>query len=182
MKICFSSPTFTHLFSLFQAYQTIVVPNMHEFIKVSSILTKADFRLACRSPHCQFDGGFCTTAKALLTVEERPSSEQRQANQSITAPLCTQWQTAYSWLLFSLRVMSLGGKAKTAWPLRGAILRRQAVIRWWSSNVVNGSLLWNQLNKTVLHTGCLQMSGFLPNVAFFFLTKLTGWFSTDEYK
>ena len=38
------------------------------------------FRLACRSPHCRFDGDFCTTAQAPLAAEERPSGEQCQAN------------------------------------------------------------------------------------------------------
>ena len=53
---------------------------------VSSLYTKAAFRLACRSPHCRFYGDFCTTAQAPLATEERPSlaispsSKQRQAN------------------------------------------------------------------------------------------------------
>ena len=38
--------------------------------------------------HCRFDGDFCTTAQMPLAAEKRPSSEQRQANQSITLPLC----------------------------------------------------------------------------------------------
>ena len=52
----------------------------------------AAFGLACRSPHCRFDGDFCTTAQAPLTAEERPSGEQGQAYQSISSPLCPQRQ------------------------------------------------------------------------------------------
>ena len=95
------------------------------------------------SPHCRFDGDFCTTAQAPLTAKERPSSEQRQANQAFTSLLCPQRHTADSWLVFNLRVMLLGGKAKAAWPLRVATLKQQAVIRRWNGNVVSGRLVWN---------------------------------------
>ena len=44
----------------------------------------AAFTLACRSPHCRFDGDICETAQASLATEGRPSSEQCQANQLIT--------------------------------------------------------------------------------------------------
>ena len=58
--------------------------------------TNAAFRLACRSPHCRFDGDFCSTAHAPLAAEGRPSSKLRQANQSITSPLCSKQKTADS--------------------------------------------------------------------------------------
>ena len=108
-------------------------------IRYLRLETNATFRLACRSPHCRFDGDFCSTAQAPLAAEERPSSGQRQANQSITSPLCPQRQTVDFYSTWT--AMSLGGKAKAAWPIRAATLKRQAVIRRCSSNVVSGKLV-----------------------------------------
>ena len=48
----------------------------------------AGFRLTCRLPHCRFDDDICTTAQASLAAEGWPSGKQRQANRSITLPLC----------------------------------------------------------------------------------------------
>ena len=62
-----------------------------------------------------------------------------------TLPLCPQWQMTDSWLLFNFIAMSLGGKAKVAWPLRAAPLKWQAVIWPWTGNAVSGRLVWNQL-------------------------------------
>ena len=62
----------------------------------------AGFRLACRSPHCRFDGDFCTTAQTPLAAEGWPNGEQRLANKSITLSLCPPRQIAYSWLQFNL--------------------------------------------------------------------------------
>ena len=56
----------------------------------------AAFRLACRSPHCRFDGDICSTAQAPLATEGRPSGKQREANQLISSPLCSQRQIADS--------------------------------------------------------------------------------------
>ena len=109
----------------------------------------AAFRLVCRSPqrpHCRFDGDICSTAQGPLAAEERPSSKQRPANQSISSPLCSQWQIADSWLLFNFGAMPSGEKAKAAWPLRAATLKRQTVIRRWSGDAASGRLVWNQLN------------------------------------
>ena len=52
-------------------------------------VSNAAFRLACRSPHCHFDGDISKTAQAPLAAEERPSHEKRQANQSITSRAAT---------------------------------------------------------------------------------------------
>ena len=98
------------------------------------------------SPHCRFDGDFCTTAQVPLAVEERLSGEQRQANQLITSPLCPQRQTADSWLLFNFRAMPLGEKAKAAWQLRTATMKGKQ----WSGDetampqAAGGRLAWNQ--------------------------------------
>ena len=51
-------------------------------------LCNAGFRLTCRLPHCRFDDDICSTAQAPLAAEGWPSSKQRQANRSITLPLC----------------------------------------------------------------------------------------------
>ena len=93
--------------------------------------------------------------------------QQRQANQSVTSPLCPQQQTADSWLLFNLRAMLLGGKAKAEWPLRARTLKWQAVIRRWSSNAV---LVWNQLYcDNILCSQCFLLHWFLePRCLFFF--------------
>ena len=88
-------------------------------------------RLACRSPHCRFDVDICSTAQAPLAAEGRPSGKQRQANQLISSPLCPQRQIADSLLLFNLRAMPRGEKAKAAWlaELQRATLKRQAMKR-----------------------------------------------------
>ena len=70
----------------------------HFKFKTSIVLKIVDpyaaFILACHSPHCRFDGDFCSTAQALLAPEGRPSGKQRQTNQSITSPLCSKRQIA----------------------------------------------------------------------------------------
>ena len=128
-------------------------------------------RLPCRINTCcfsdylaahRFDGNFCTTAQAPLTVEEGPSGEQHQAYQSITLPFCPKRQTADSWLVLNLRAMSLSGKAKAAWLLRAATLKRQAVIRRWSGNAVSGWLA--SLNKLLT---TVHLSFHIPVVSFY---------------
>ena len=99
------------------------------------------FRLACRLPHCRFDGDFCTTAQAPLATEGWPSGKQRHANRSITLPLCPPRQIADSWIQFNSGAMPLGDKAKATWPLRAATLKQQAMIMRRSGN---GKLVWNQ--------------------------------------
>ena len=101
--------------------------------------SNAAFRLACRSPHCRFDGDFCTAAQAPLAAEGWPSSKQCHANRSITLPLCPPRQIADSWILFNSGAMLLGDKAKAAWLLRAATLKQQAMITRRS-----GKLVWNQ--------------------------------------
>ena len=71
----------------------------------------AGFRLACRLPHCRFDVDICSTAPAPLGAEGWPSGKQRQANKSITLPLCPPRQIADSWILFNSGAMPLGDKA-----------------------------------------------------------------------
>ena len=123
--------------------------NMVTPIRVATVYPTTAFKLACRSPHCHFDSDFCTPAQASLATEERPSGEQRQANQSITSPLCPQRQIADTWLLFNLRATSLDEKATAAWPMRAATLKWQAVIRRCSGNVVSSRLVWSQLYKYI---------------------------------
>ena len=77
----------------------------------------AAFRLTCRLPHCRFDD-ICSTAQAPLAAEGWPSGKQRQANRSITLPICPPRQIADSWILFNSGAMPLGDKAKVALPLR----------------------------------------------------------------
>ena len=88
----------------------------------------AGFRLTCRLPHCRFDDDICSTAQAPLAAEGWPSAKQRQANRSITLPLCPPRQIADSWILFNSGAMPLGDKAKAALPLRAATLKQQAMI------------------------------------------------------
>ena len=88
----------------------------------------AAFRLICRLPHCRFDDDICTTAQAPLAAEGWPSGKQRQANRSITLPLCPPRQIADSWILFNLGAMPLSDKAKAALPLRAATLKQKAMI------------------------------------------------------
>ena len=88
----------------------------------------AGFRLTCRLPHCRFDDDICSTAQAPLAAEGWPSGKQRQANRSITLPLCPPRQIADSWILCNSGAMPLGDKAKAALPLRAATLKQQAMI------------------------------------------------------
>ena len=62
------------------------------------------FRLACCSPHCRFDGDFCTTVQVSLAAEERPSGKQHQDNQLIThsgrpqtVDFYSTWEQCRSW-------------------------------------------------------------------------------------
>ena len=43
--------------------------------KGALIPSYATFRLACGSPHCCFDGNFCTTGQATLATEGRPKGQ-----------------------------------------------------------------------------------------------------------
>ena len=92
-----------------------------------SRLINAGFRLTCRLSHCRFEEDICTTAQAPLAAEGWPSGKQRQANRSITLPLCPLRQIADSWLLFNLGAIAAGWKAKAALPLRAATLKQQAM-------------------------------------------------------
>ena len=89
--------------------------------------TNAGFRLTCRLPHCRFDDDICSTAQAPLAAEGWPSGKQRQANRSITLPLCPPRQIADSWILFNLGAIAARWKAKAALPLRAATLKQQAM-------------------------------------------------------
>ena len=44
----------------------------------------------------RIDVDICSTAQAPLAAEGRPNGKQHQANQSISLPLCPQWQIANS--------------------------------------------------------------------------------------
>ena len=106
----------------------------------------AGFRLTCGLPHCRFDDDICSTAQAplALAAEGWPSSKQRQANRSITLPLCPPRQIADSWILFNSGAMPLGDKAKAALPLRAATLKQQAMITRHRGKAASGKLVWNQ--------------------------------------
>ena len=54
-----------------------MLPTKYNIILNSFLDThcNAAFRLACRSPHCHFEGDFCTTAQAPLATEERASGK-----------------------------------------------------------------------------------------------------------
>ena len=104
----------------------------------------AAFRLACRSPHCCFDGDICTTAKAPLATVGWPSGKQRLANRSITLPLCPLRQIADCWILFNSRAMLLGDKPKATLLLRAATLKQQAMITQHSGKAASSRLVWNQ--------------------------------------
>ena len=113
--------------------------------RVSNILKyNVGFRLTCRLPHCRFDDDICTTAQASLAAEGWPSGKQRQANRSITLPLCPPRQIADSWILFNSGAMPLGDKAKAALPLTAATLKQQAMITRHSGKAASGKLVWNQ--------------------------------------
>ena len=107
-------------------------------------LINAGFRLTCRLPHCRFDDDICSTAQAPLAAEGWPSGKQRQANRSITLPLCPPRQIADSWIWFNSGAMPLGDKAKAALPLRAATLKQQAMITRRSGKAASGKLVWNQ--------------------------------------
>ena len=95
---------------------------------VCMYIINAGFRLTCRLPHCRFDDDICSTAQAPLAAEGWPSDKQRQANGSITLPLCPPRQIADSWILFNSGAMPLGDKAKAALPLGAATLKQQTMI------------------------------------------------------
>ena len=78
---------------IFDPYLIFILPSF-KLELIRHVFYYAAFRLACRSPHCHFDGNICKTAQAPLAAEG--SGEQRQANQSITLPLCPKQQTADS--------------------------------------------------------------------------------------
>ena len=69
-------------------------------------------------PHCRFDGDFCATVQAPL-----PQREDPVVSVKITSPLYPKRKTTDSWLLFNLRAMPRGEKAKAAWPLHGCLKR-----------------------------------------------------------
>ena len=111
-----------------------------------NLTTNAGFRLTCRLPHCRFDDDICSTAQAPLAAEGWPSGKQRQANRSITLPLCPPRQIADSWILFNSGAMPLGDKAKAALPLWAATLKQQAMITRHSGKAASSKLVWNQHN------------------------------------
>ena len=78
------------------------------------------FRLSCCLLHSCFDGDICTTAQVPLDAEGRPSGKQHHSDQSISLPLCPQWQMQK---VDSIQLWSDAiwwKKAKTAMPLRAA--------------------------------------------------------------
>ena len=115
-------------------------------VVIESVVSKhyAGFRLTCRLPHCRFDDDICSTAQAPHAAEGWPSGKQRQANRSITLPLCPPRQIADSWILCNSGAMPLGDKAKAALPLRAATLKQQAMITRHSGKAASGKLVWNQ--------------------------------------
>ena len=104
----------------------------------------AGFRLTCRLPHCRFDDDISSTAQASLAAEGWPSGKQRQANRSITLPLCPSRQIADSWILFNSGAIAALWKAKAVLPLRAATLKQQAMITRRSGKAASGKLVWNQ--------------------------------------
>ena len=115
------------------------------FHRVSLIIgPNAGFRLTCRLPHCRFDDDISSTAQASLAAEGWPSGKQRQANRSITLPLCPPRQIADRWILFNLGAIAARWKAKAALPLRAATLKQQAMITRRSGKAASGKLVWNQ--------------------------------------
>ena len=83
-------------------------------------------------------------AQASLAAEGWPSGKQRQANRSITLPLCPPQQIADSWILFNSGAIAALWKAKAVLPLRAATLKQQAMITRCSGNAASGKLVWNQ--------------------------------------
>ena len=112
----------------------------------------AGFRLTCRLLHCCFDDDISSTAQASLAAEGWPSGKQRQANRSITLPLCPPRQIADSWILFNSGAIAAGWKAKAALPLRAATLKQQAMITRYSGKAASGKLVWNQHYSVLDHT------------------------------
>ena len=108
------------------------------------IVTNAGFRLTCCLPHCRFDDDISSTVQASLAAEGWPSGKQRQANRSITLPLCPPLQIADSWILFNSGAIAARWKAKVALPLRAATLKQQAMITRLSGKAASGKLVWNQ--------------------------------------
>ena len=104
----------------------------------------AGFRLTCRLPHCRFDDDICSTAQASLAAEGWPSGKQRQANRSITLPLCPPRQIADSWILFNSGAIAARWKAKAALPLRAATLKQQAIPSGVAAKRRAASSVWNQ--------------------------------------
>ena len=70
-----------------------------------------------------------------------PSGKQRQANRSITLPLCPPRQIADSWILFNSGAMPLGDKPKRRcrWELQLWNSKR-----WSRGKAASGKLVWNQ--------------------------------------
>ena len=119
-------------------------------------ITHAAFRLACRLPHCRFDGDFCTTAQVPLAAEGWTSGKQHHPNRSITLPLYPPRQIADGLILFNSGAMPLGDKAKTAWPLRAATLKQQAMTMRRSGKGASGKLqnvVWNQHHCFKIRSG-----------------------------
>ena len=110
----------------------------------SKIKCYAGFRLTCPLPHCRFDDDISSTAQASLAAEGWPSGKQRQANRSITLPLCPPRQIADSWILFNSGAIAARWKAKAVLPLRAATLKQQAMITQRSGKAASGKLVWNQ--------------------------------------
>ena len=91
------------------------------------------------------------------------SGKQRQANRSITLPLCPPRQIADSWILFNSGAMPLGDKAKAALPLRAATLKQQAMITRHSGKAASGKLVWNQHNAyySILGMSIISLTSFI---------------------
>ena len=119
-------------------------PNWIEPRTLRLLESYAGFRLTCRLPHCRFGDDICSTAQAPLAAEGWPSGKQRQANRSITLPLCPSRQIADSWILCNSGAIAAWWKAIAALPLRAATLKQQAMITRRSGKVASGKLVWNQ--------------------------------------
>ena len=80
------------------------------------------------------------------------SGKQRQANRSITLPLCPPRQIGDSWILFNSGAIAARWKAKAAVPLRAATLKQQAMITRRSGKAASGKLVWNQHNYVAYYS------------------------------
>ena len=141
----------------------------------------AGFRLTCRLPHCRFDDDISSTAQASLAAEGWPSGKQRQANRSITLPLCPPRQITDSWILFNSGAIAARWKDKAALPLRAATLKQQAMITRRSGKAASGKLVWNQ-HKVAVKVSSLKWSGgALCACAWVFAWNLNGAPSSDRY-